>query len=278
MPADWNHVTLGETGFRVSPLGLGSSYGVGTADVERAFERGINFFLWGSLRRARFGRAIARIEQSGRRQKIVVAIQTYARAATLVAPSVEIALRRLGTDYVDLLGLALWNRPPPRRILDAALRLVDSGKVRHLMISCHDRPTFERYVEEPAYGALMVRYNAAHTGAERDVFPHLVKRRPGVIAFTATRWGTLLEARWNEGGPRPVRASDCYRFALASSHVDVCLAGPSNGRELDEAMEALDRGPMSTEEIEWMRRVGERAHASGKGSPLRSLGRFRKAL
>ena len=34
----------------------------------------------------------------------------------------------------------------------------------------------------------MIRYNAAHPGAERDIFPHLEARRPAVVAYTATSW------------------------------------------------------------------------------------------
>ena len=111
----------------------------------------------------------------------------------------------------------------------------------------------------------MVRYNAAHPGAERDVFPHLGPRAPGVLAFTATRWGSLLRPELvPEGEPTP-RASDCYRFVLSSPHVHASLAGPKDGAELDEAMAALDRGPMSAEELAWMRRVGARVKAGSRG-------------
>jgi hypothetical protein len=42
------------------------------------------------------------------------------------------------------------------------------------------------------------------------------------------------------------------------------LIGPKNREELDEAMAALDRGPMDADELEWMRRVGK---AVRSGSP-----------
>ena len=40
----------------------------------------------------------------------------------------------------------------------------------------------------------MIRYNAAHPGAEQDVFPHLAARQPAVVAYTATSWRKLLPA------------------------------------------------------------------------------------
>jgi aryl-alcohol dehydrogenase-like predicted oxidoreductase len=182
--------------------------------------------------------------------------------------SVDRALRALGTDYVDVLTLSWWNGRPPERIVEAALRLRERGKVRHLMVSCHHRPTFERLVDDARFDALMLRYNAAHPGAEREIFPHLAKRRAATVSFTATRWGTLLDPRLTPSGEKTPRASDCYRFALTSPHVDVCLSGPKNGAELDEALEAALRGPMSEDELAWMKRVG--AHVRDATAKTRS--------
>ncbi|MEO6418980.1 MAG: aldo/keto reductase, partial [Polyangiaceae bacterium] len=168
MGAGWKKVTFGSTGLQVSPIGIGSSFGLETRDVERAFERGINFLFWGLARRPAFGKAVRNIA-AREREKLVLAIQSYSRSTLLMRLSVEVALRRVKTDYVDLLTLGWWNAPPPARIVDAALELQRIGKVKHLMISSHQRPTFGTLIKDPSYGAIMVRYNAAHPGAEREV-------------------------------------------------------------------------------------------------------------
>jgi aryl-alcohol dehydrogenase-like predicted oxidoreductase len=248
-------VTLGDTGLRATPLGLGSSYGLGADDVERAFERGINYLYWGTLRRSAFGEGIRRVTR-GRREQAIVVVQSYSRIGRLVRPSLERALRQLHLEHADLLLLGMWNRVPPPRILDAALACVDAGLARHVMVSCHRRGTFARYVDDPRLSAIMVRYNAAHPGAERDVFPHLARRRPGVVAYTATCWGRLVDPACTPPGEPTPRGSDCYRFALTNPNVHACMAGPKDRAELDEALAALDEGPMSPDEIEWMKRVG----------------------
>jgi aryl-alcohol dehydrogenase-like predicted oxidoreductase len=249
-------VKLGCTGLEVVPLGLAASYGIPGKDVERAFERGLNLFYWGTRRTPEFGRALRRI--AGRdRGKVVTVIQSYARAPWLIARSLENALRALGLDHTDVLLLGWWNRPPPQRILAGAAELVRRGKARHLMISCHHRPTFPLLARDPRVELLMMRYNAAHPGAEREVFPHLPEERPGVVAYTTTSWGQLLDPALAPAGERVPRGTDCYRFVLSSTHVDACWAGPENADELDDAMRALDLGPMNEDELAWMRRVGE---------------------
>ncbi|MEZ4294057.1 MAG: aldo/keto reductase [Polyangiaceae bacterium] len=252
-------------------IGIGTSSGLSARDLEEAVDRGINYLYWGSLRKPAFGEAIRQVARQ-RRDQIAVVVQSYTRAAFLMKGSIEGALRDLKIDYCDLLLLGMWNETPPRRILDAAIALRESGKAKHIMISCHQRTTFEKYIANPEYAAIMVRYNAAHPGAEQEVFPHLAPRdrgpsaRPGVVAYTATRWGGLLNPSLLPSDEPAPRGSDCYRFALSHPDVDVVLCGPKDRSELDEALRALDRGPMSEDELAWMKRVGKvvRAAAPGK--------------
>ena len=270
----WKKVLFGRTGLSVSRLALGSSYGVGGADLERAFERGINFMFWGLRRTSHFAagvRAVAKKDRAG----LVVGIQSYSRSALLMRVFVERALRQLKLDHVDLLTLGWWNDPPPRRILDAALALKERGKVSHLMISSHHRPTFETLAKDPAYGAIMLRYSAAHTGAEKEVFPLLTEPAPGVLAFTATRWGQLLNPSLLPPGEALPTAADCYRFVLSNPHVQVSLAGPKDGTQLDAALAGLDLGPLDEDALAWMRRVGVAVRRDAKkGSPVDSIDRL----
>ncbi len=284
-----HRVTFGSTGLSVSKIALGSSYGLPDVEVERAFERGLNFFFWGSRRRASFGKGVKRLAET-HRDEMVIAIQSYSRAAALVGCSTDRALRALGVDHVDLLCLAWWNDVPPERILEAARRQQELGKARHVMISCHHRPSFEALLRTEIaghakdgtdarvhpFGAIMVRYNAAHPGAEQDVFPHLhaPARAPvGVLGFTSTRWGTLLDPKLTPAGEQVPRAADCYRFTLGHPDVHASLAGPRDGAELEAVFEALDKGPLSEDENAWMRRVGKVVR-DGPGDKLKAVDRL----
>jgi len=271
---DFNQrVTLGRTGLRASRLGIGASYGVGANDIERAYnEKGINLFYWGSVRRESFGEGIRRLARRNR-EDLVIVIQSYSRIAGLISWSLERALRSLRLDHADVLLLGMFNHPPSARILEAAQRLRDSGKVRLLAVSCHRRPTFRQYIQAGVFDILMFRYNAAHRGAEVEVLPHLaIPIRPGTIAYTATRWGDLLNPAKIRPGEKKPSASDCYRFALSRYEVDVCMTGPANSEQLSEALLALEKGPMDSEELDWMRRVGDYIHRRRPGIRARVFG------
>jgi aryl-alcohol dehydrogenase-like predicted oxidoreductase len=248
-------VTLGRTGLEVGRLGIAASYGVPAAAVERAFERGVNYLYWGTLRRDAFAQAIRNL--APRRDRMVMVVQSYSRVAGLVGWSLERALRKLRLDHADILLFGLWNRPLPPRIVEAGLKLQQRGLARHLALSTHHRPLAAQLASDERFGALHVRYNAEHPGAERDIFPLLPAiNRPGIVSFTATSWGRLLDRRRTPPGEPVPTSADCYRFVLSNPAVDVCLTGPSSEEQVTQALEALDRGPMPPEEIAWMRRVG----------------------
>jgi aryl-alcohol dehydrogenase-like predicted oxidoreductase len=256
--------TLGRTGLRVGPLGLASSYGLRETGVERAFERGCNYLYWGSVRRRPFGRALARLCAT-RRDDVVLVLQSYGRFRWLVRRALESGLRRLGTDHADVLLLGMWNRPVKSAILETAVRLREEGKARFLAVSTHQRLQAARWLqgEQPEIDVIHLRYNAAHRGAEAEVFPHVKEDGPGLVVFTATRWGSLCKPR--PGIERTPDGGDCYRFVLSRAEVDVCLSAPKDDVELDLGLAALDGGPMSEDELAWMRDVGDRLYEARRG-------------
>jgi aryl-alcohol dehydrogenase-like predicted oxidoreductase len=264
-------ITLGRSGLRVSRLGLGASFSAPTASYEEAFEQGINYFYWGSLRRDLMGNAIRHLAPN-HRNELVVVIQSYARLGWMIVRSLERALAKLNLDYADVLLLGWHSKPPGARIVDAALQLKARGLVKHLAVSGHNRLMFPELLDDPRFAIWHVRYNAVHRGAEREVFPHLETRpvddRPGLVTFTATRWGHLCEPKRTPPGEHTPTGTDCYRFVLSHPTVNVVLAGPSSPEQMSQALRALERGPMSEDELAWMRRVGDHIYTRNTGARL----------
>jgi predicted aldo/keto reductase-like oxidoreductase len=255
----FDRTVLGATGVPVGRLGVAASYGVQAPAIERAFEHGVNYLYWGSRRSGAFAEAIRNLRSQ--RHRLVVVIQSFSRVASLVGWSLERALGNLRLDHADILLLGLWNKPVSARILDAARNVRERGLVRHLALSSHSRPLLARLVATRAFDVFHFRYNAVHTGAETEIFPFLSKQnRPGMVSYTATSWKQLLNPGKVPKGEKVPTAADCYRFVLSRPEVDVCMTGPANAAQMDDALAALRQGPMSETELAWMRRVGKAIH------------------
>lgn len=257
---------LGRTELELGRLGVAASYGAPAEAFEEAFEKGCNYFYYGSgRRRAGMRQAIRNICARGQRDKLIIAIQTYARLGLLTEKFFQKTLRALKIDRADVFILGWHNRPPSKMLIDRVLALKEKGFFRFLGISGHNRSLFPQMANEGFFDVFHIRYNAAHRGAENDAFPYLTgARRPGIVTYTATRWGQLLNPKKMPAGQPPLTASDCYRFVLSNPTVDICLVGPKNISEMREALSALELGPLGEQDMERVKRTGNHVRQKSK--------------
>jgi aryl-alcohol dehydrogenase-like predicted oxidoreductase len=260
------HTILGRTGLTVSRMGLASGYGVPDAAIEKAFhEYGVNYFYLSFLKRDHMARAIRRLAPAHRDELCIVLAWPFFVGFSLRG-FVNRWLRKLKVDRADLLLIQGLRGTPSGRLGNRLRKLRESGKVRFVGMSSHDRPLFGRIargeVEAPV-DFFQIRYNAVNTGAEADIFPYLPREnRPGVVIFTATCWGKLLTPRLFPAGERPLEPADSYRFVLSHPDVDVCVTGPTTAGQMEENLRALAAGPLAEEEMTRIRRIGK--HIYGK--------------
>jgi aryl-alcohol dehydrogenase-like predicted oxidoreductase len=248
-------------GRRVFRLGLATNCGVEGADLEWALDQGVNYVFW-TPRAQRVTKSLKAALKRDRESIVVASGPSTGYFGGTIRHASDRLLDTLGTDYLDVFQLFWLGRASAwtPATIDALVSLRESGKVRAIGVSIHDRKRAGRLAEDSPLDMLMIRYNAAHTGAEQDIFPHLIKRKPAVVAYTATRWGGLLRRPKGWNGP-VMTASDCYRFCLSNSHVDLVLTGPKNRRQLQENLDNLRKnGPLSEEETRWIRDFGQIVH------------------
>jgi len=238
-------------------LGIGAAYGAPPDALEAAFEAGCNYFYWGALRNAKMATAIRNIVNKGKRDALIIVIQDFRRSRQGVEHSLMRGLKKLGLDYADVLLLGWHKNPPTPKILDTVEKLKDKQAFRYLGISGHNRALFPELAKDPRYDLFQIRYNAANRGAEEDIFPHLPGIRPGIVSFTATRRMSLVKSKRIPADEKRPTAGDCYRFVLTNPSVDVAITGPSKAAQLEENLAEVQKGPMSADELAWMRRIGD---------------------
>ncbi|MCX6568904.1 MAG: aldo/keto reductase [Candidatus Aminicenantes bacterium] len=262
-------VILGRTGLKVGRLGIASGYGAPTAAIEEAFERGCNYFTWGTVIKgynSEMRQALKNIVAKGQRDRLVLAAFTYAHSNFFTERMLRRGLKSAGLDHADVLILGYFSHSVPRRLVEGALRMKEKGLVRFIGLSSHNRKLLGELGRDGEFDVLHLRYNAAHRGAETEIFPLLsADKRPGTVVFTATRWGKLLNPKKMPPGEKPPTAADCYRFVLSYPAVDVCMSGPKTVEQMRENLGLLDGGPMSEDELARMRRIGDHVH----GKPRR---------
>ena len=246
---------------RVFRLGLAGNYGIDESGIDWALgETEVNYLFW----TPRMGRATAPVRRALARDRdrfVVATGPTIAVRGKGLRRFVERALRVLNTEYLDVLQMH-WLGVLSRWADDTEgemVRLREEGKVRAIGVSIHNRRRAGNLAADSPLDVLMVRYNAAHPGAEEDIFPSVDPARHSVVAYTATRWRKLLKRPRGWDGEVPT-AGDCYRFCLAEPKVSVVLTGPKTRAMLEANLEAVRQGPLSRDKLEWMRDFGKVVH------------------
>ena len=119
-------VVLGRTGLKVGRLGIASGYGAPAAAIEEAFERGSNYFTWGTVIKgyaSGMREALKNIAAKGQRDRVVLATFSYAHSNYFTEKMLRRGLKSAGLDHADVLILGYFSGKVPRRLIDGALRM-----------------------------------------------------------------------------------------------------------------------------------------------------------
>jgi len=142
--------------------------------VERAIARGLNYLNWCGNADA-MSQTIASLGPE--RSKIVVAVQFQSRSAADATHEFDDILSELRTAYLDIVTLyyveseAEWHKIiSPGGATEHLVAQEQAGRLHHIGLTSHQRRLAAGWAETGFLDLLMIRYNAAHRGAERDIF------------------------------------------------------------------------------------------------------------
>jgi aryl-alcohol dehydrogenase-like predicted oxidoreductase len=258
-------------GTPASCLGLAAGPKQDPQCVRRAFAGGINYFFFYGPGNTSFIEELASLVRRKREQIIVATGSGSRRVAGLRAARRKLTAL-LGIGLIDVFFIEYvhpGDNPDvmfgKNGVLDELWQWKENGWVRFVGATAHDRLLARRLAADPRVDVLMHRFNMAHRKAEREVFPTAAKARTPIVAFTATRWGTLLEPHADSPGLPPT-ASDCYRYCLAQQSVQVVLTAPRSLAELEQNLDVLELPAMSKLERGQWQRFGDLVYGAGKGA------------
>ncbi|MFD4439127.1 aldo/keto reductase [Nocardia sp. NPDC058519] len=220
-------VALGETGPRVSRIGLGAMgmsgmYGASddresTATVHAAIDAGIDLIDTGDFYGAGhnemlIGKAIA--ERA--REDVVLSVKFGAlrgpggtwggfdgRPAAL-RNFLTYTLTRLGVDHIDIYRPARLDPDVPiEDTVGAIAELVEAGYVRHIGLSEVGADTLRRAAAVHPIADLQIEYSLISRGIEKEILPVARQLGTGITAYGALSRG-LLSDTFRSGGPSEV--------------------------------------------------------------------------
>lgn len=263
LPRFEDRLALGSLGLQVSPFCIGIVREPQT--VLAAFDAGINFFFvtadmhWPLYENTR--RGLGQLLQRGGdvRDRLVVATVCYVTQPEFCGePHREVLEELPALQRIDVLlaGGAYGPEIDRRAAIYAEHRQTRFLDARGIGASFHDRPAAAQHCNAGRFDICFARYNASHPGAEQDLFPQVTGRSALLFGFSNLR-GYVSPARCDELGLAPElwrpELTDAYRFALTPQEVDGLLIAPAIPAHIDALARALDKGPLTEDEREYMR-------------------------
>ncbi len=260
-----------QSGTQASALGLGAAPGQDPDCIPQAFISGINFFYFYQAGYPEFLSTLCKLLKN-RRKEILLATGSEARNSKHLRSAFQELCSAVATDVIDIFFAEYINPSDDCEtifsrggVLDELSQWKAKGAITYVGASAHDRPLASRLAGDPRVDVVMHRYNMAHRKAVDEVFPTAADNNTPIVAFTATRWGTLLHPHY-QWQPPPPTAADCYRYCLAHPTVDIVLTSPKTTDELEENLFVLKSPPMSSQELSHWRKYGDLIYEAGRGA------------
>jgi L-galactose dehydrogenase len=232
---------LGQTELTISVIGFGASplgnvFGLSDPDegaraVHFAIDEGINFFdvspYYGqTLAEERLGQALL-----GKRERVVLSskcgrygVEEFDFSAKRVRTSVEDSLKRLHTDYLDLLQVHDVEFGSVEQIINETLpairRIQDEGKTRYVGISGYPLQVLTQIAQRAPVDSVLsyCRYNLLIDDMDSVLVPAAEGLGIGIINASPLHMGVLTEQGGPDWHPAPPELHLAVKTALAFCH------------------------------------------------------------
>ena len=237
---------LGKTGLKISRLGFGG-IPIQRIDAEgtkvlvhQMLEAGINYI--DTARGYTVSEEFLGYALEGIRDKFVIATKSMSRTKEAMAADIEISLKNLRTDYIDLYQIHNATPEPleqvmaPGGALEALQEAKAAGKIGHIGLTAHSLEPFKLALNLDWVETFMFPYNIVETQAEK-LIAECAKRNIGFIDMKPLAGGAIEDATL------------ALRYICANDAVTVVIPGMAEVRELEQNLAAVnDTAPITNEE------------------------------
>jgi aryl-alcohol dehydrogenase-like predicted oxidoreductase len=231
--------TLGKTGLKVTTVSMGVMNCSDPAVLLRAFDLGINFYDTADCyMRGQNEEMVGKVFE-GKRQKVFIQTKVHAHDEKKMRASVERSLRRLRTDYIDVL---VWhNHSSPEEVSDPKLfefmsKMKKEGKTRFTGFSAHSKmaPLLREAAKSSFYDVALVSYNFTHSKDLKEAVALAAKSGIGIVAMKTQAGGYKKEKM---GGLSPHQAA--LKYVLMDQNVSAAVPGVTTIEQIEECAVAM---------------------------------------
>ena len=237
---------LGKAGLKISRMGFGGIPiqridAEGTkALMQQLLDAGVNFI--DTARGYTVSEEYLGYALEGIREDFVIATKSMARTRDAMAADIDISLKNLRTDHIDL--YQVHNATPeqlqqvvsPGGALEALLEAKAAGKIGHIGLTSHSLDTFKMALDMDWVETFMFPYNIVETQAEK-LIAEAAKRNIAFIAMKPLAGGAIEDATL------------ALRYICANDAVTVVIPGMADPKELEQNIAAASNtSPITPEE------------------------------
>ena len=226
--------TLGKTGLKVTVVSMGVMNCSNPAVLHRAFDLGINFYDTADCYMRGHNEEMVGKAFESKRQKVFIQTKVHVHDEKQMRTSVERSLRRLQTDYVDVL---VWHgHSSPEEVSDPRLfefmaKMKKEGKTRFTGFSTHRNMAalLREAAKSNFHDVALVSYNFTRSKDLKEAVALAAQSGIGIVAMK-TQAGGYKKAKME--GLSPHQAA--LKYILMDQNVSCAVPGVTTMEQIEE--------------------------------------------
>ncbi len=168
----------------------------------------------------------------GKREKFFISTKSMARDYESMKQDIEISLKNLKTDYIDLYQIHNLKPEEYKTIFDenkaykALLEAKEEGKIKYIGITSHSLETIEKSIGDEKFSTIQFPYNIIEDQAD-EVFKKANKKDIGIIVMKPLAGGAIDDAKL------------AIKYILSKDYIDVVIPGMESIEQVRENVSVL---------------------------------------